>query len=82
MSSYDLSITSDTINKIIDNKDTDTEEVPNKIIVYADENGEIYKISYNLDSYCKIIEGCQNTLKIDLEYSNVGNVKEIKNPIN
>jgi len=51
-------------------------------VVYSDKKGEIAKISYDLDSYCKYIDGCQNTLKIDLEYSNVGNIKDIKNPVN
>lgn len=82
IASYELSISSNTINKVIDNKDTDIEENPNMIIVYASKEGKINKISYKLDSYCKSIEGCQNTLIIDLEYSNVGNIKEIKNPIN
>lgn len=79
---HTLAISSNTLNKMLDNVDTDIEEVPNKIVVYSDKKGEIEKISYDLDSYCKYIDGCQNTLKIDLEYSNVGNIKEIKNPVN
>ncbi len=78
---HELDISSNTINKILDNKDSDVDEVPNKIIIYADSDGELDKISFNLDSYCKVIDGCQNTLKIDLEYSNAGKIQDIKNPI-
>lgn len=64
---YNLLISSNTLNKIIDDRDTDIEEIPNKIKLSINSNGFINEISYSLDSYCEINDSC-NKLSIITSY--------------
>ena len=79
---YVLLLSSNTLVKTVYNKDTDIEEVPNKINVSIDVNKEIEKIEMNLDSYCKVSDDCNNTLRVTLEYTQRGEIASIQNPIN
>lgn len=72
---YNLIISSNTLNKLLDDKDTDIDEVPNKIVVTVDGNNNISEIKYDLDSYCKVIDSCKEKLKVELEYSKYGEKK-------
>ena len=71
---YNLLISSNTLNKLLDNKDTDVEEVPNKIIVTMDKYNCVNEIKYNLDSYCKENNLCTNKLSINVKYKDFNNV--------
>lgn len=72
--SYNLLISSNTLNKIISNKDTDVEEIPNRIKASIDENKLIKSVNYNLDSYCKLNELCTNNLNIIISFDNYSDV--------
>ena len=79
---FELLISSNTVVKLVSNKDTDIEEIPNKFTVYVDEKREVEKIEMNLDNYCKVSDDCTNSLKLVLEYTQRGEIQEITNPIN
>ncbi len=70
---YNLLISTNTLNKLLDNKDTDFSEVPNKITVTMDKYNCITDIKYNLDSYCKNNNMCSDNLSINVTYSDFNN---------
>ena len=78
---YKLLVSSNTINKIIDKKDTDFDEVPNEITISFDENSDVEYINLSLDSYCKNNEICNDRMNIKLEYSSIGKVGVIDSPL-
>ena len=63
---YNLLISSNTLNKIINDKDTDIDDVANKIRLSINNNF-ITEISYDFDSYCKNNESC-NKLSVTISY--------------
>lgn len=78
---YTLLISTNTINKIVSGTDTDYDEIPNQIILDSDNTGEIVKVTFKLDSYCKLNNLCNNSLEIELSYEMFGEIKKIDNPI-
>ena len=70
---YNLLVSSNTLNKLIDEKETDYDEAPNKIIVSIDKDNYIKEINYNLNSYCKMRDDC-NSLSLTIKYTNYSNV--------
>jgi hypothetical protein len=70
---YNLLISSNTLNKLLNDKDTDVEETPNKVTVTATKN-VVNEINYNLDSYCKLNNICTNNLNVVITYSDYSNV--------
>ena len=64
---YNLLISINTLNKLLEGKDTDYDEVPNKIKITMKDK-HISEISYDLDNYCKSNKVC-NSLKITINYS-------------
>ena len=66
VTTLNLFISSNTLNRIIDKEETDYEEIPNNIKLSVDDN-KINEINYNLDSYCKIKNIC-NKLNIIINY--------------
>lgn len=79
---YKMLLSTNTIYKVLENKDTDIDETPNKIEISTDANKNIEKIVIYLDSYCVNKGICNKSMKIELIYSNYGNIPEITNPIN
>ena len=76
---YNFLLSSNTINELINNKQTDIEEEPNSITISNDGDGIINEITYHLNSYCKSEETCKDKLEINLSYSKFGEIKEIVN---
>jgi hypothetical protein len=79
---YNFLISTNTINQLLNNINSDFLEEPNRITISSDEDKNINEIIYYLDSYCTLNKLCNNSLKIDLVYDDFGNVEEIENPIN
>ena len=79
---YNLLISTNTINKILINEDSDFDEVPNKLLVTVDEKGNIKEISMELNSYCTLNKKCQKSLKMTLKYDNYSEIEKIDSPIN
>lgn len=79
---YVFLISTNTINKLIHNVDTDFFEEPNRLILITDENNNVKEIKFELDSYCTLNKICTKNLVIDLEFDMFGKVDKIDNPIN
>lgn len=74
-----LLISSNTLNKILDNKETDYSEMPNKVSVTINADGYIVEINYNLDSYCMVENKCDKALSLNVKYSDFYTVnKDVK----
>lgn len=80
--SYNLLISSNTLNQLLSNINSDFLEEPNKIYINTDTEKYVNEIKFNLDSYCYLNNLCQKSLEINLEYYDFGNILEIVNPIN
>ncbi|MBQ9018967.1 MAG: hypothetical protein IJ097_01475 [Bacilli bacterium] len=64
---YNYLISTNTLNLLFDNKNTDYEEIPNRISVSIDDK-KVESISYDLSSYCKLNSLCTDSLKINITY--------------
>ena len=64
---YNLLISSNTLYKLLDDKDTDYEEVPNKVNVSISNKNFINEIDYDLNSYCVMNDLCKS-LNITIKY--------------
>lgn len=76
---YNFLISSNTLNEMINNINTDYLEEPNKFQIITDDKNNVNKIVYNLSSYCLVNNICQKSLNIELSYENFGEVEEINN---
>lgn len=74
-------ISGNTLNKLLFKKNTDFEEEANEIIIELDDKNTTKKITMNLDSYCLKNELCEKSLKIELEFDMMDEIKEIDNPM-
>lgn len=78
---YNFLISSNSINQILRNIDSDFFEEPNTVTIGVDKEKNVNKIEFSLDSYCSLNKLCKNTLKIEIEYDMFGEVTKIENPI-
>ena len=78
---YHYVIATDTLTKEINETQTDIADDGNTMMIHMDDGEHISKIVYQLDSYCKVMNYCKNSLKIEMNFDQIGEVKEIKNPI-
>ncbi len=78
---YKLFISTNSLNKIIFNTNTDYDEIPNNITLRTNSSNSVYKINYSLDSYCKLNNLCNNNLSLEISYDKFGEIEEIKNPV-
>lgn len=77
---YSLFVSSNTVNKILDDKDTDFDDDPNEINISVKDNA-IDEVSLNLDSYGLNNSISSKNLSITMKYSDIGKVGVIKNPL-
>lgn len=80
-SNYRYLVSTNTINKIIYNVDSDFDEVPNDIDILLDNNSGTNTIKFKYDSFCKLNNICNNSLTIEANYEMFNSVKEIGNPV-
>lgn len=78
-SSLAFKISNKKLIKIIEKKET-LEEEQNEIIVILDKNKNIEKIEYNLTAYGTYLAKVITPVKIEITYSNFGEIKEIEKP--
>lgn len=78
---YNFLLSTNTIQKELYGVVSDFLEEPNQLIVSTDEKQNINQITFLLDSYCILNNVCQNTLKIDIQYEQIGKIEKIDNPI-
>ena len=77
LTKYNFLLSSNTINSLIEDKETDIDEVPNTITISTDNGNIVDEVTYHLDSYCEYLNDCKNKLEINLTYSKFGEIKEI-----
>ena len=78
---YNLLVSTNTINKILDKQNTDFDDEPNEISVSFDENKKVENIDLKLKNYCISNGICSNDLNMRLEYDDIGKIGVIKNPL-
>ena len=78
---YTYQVLVDSLNHILYEEDTDLDLEANTISIRIDENGELSLISFELNSYCQYRKSCEKNLKIDAEYSQIGEIDVIENPV-
>lgn len=74
-------ISSNTLNELLYSKNTDFEELPNDIYVTLGQDDFIKNITFNLDNFCLNNNLCQKSLKIELSFDMIDEIKEIDNPL-
>lgn len=73
---YNYQITTDTLEKIFNNRDIDTDLAVNKIAVFVDNNNEVYKFNFDFSSYTNYKKYTIDEGIIESTYSNfLGNNK-------
>lgn len=79
---YNLLISTNTLNKIINNRDTDYDEVPNSLIISTDKDNKVNKIELKLNKfYCEDSMACNNSIDLEVSFDMFGSVGEIDNPV-
>lgn len=79
---YNLLISTNTLNKILNDRDTDYDEVPNSIIISTDKDNIVNKMELKLNKfYCEDSKACKNSIDIEVSFDMFGNVGEIDNPV-
>ncbi len=78
---YHYQISTDTLTKEINGMNTDVGDDLNSMIIHMDDGEHLSRIVYQLDAYCKIMSYCKESLKIEIQFDQIGEIEEIKNPI-
>ena len=76
-----LEISTTTLVKMLEGIEVDLDDPVNSIELKKNENGEVVQIKYNLDSYAKYKGLAINEFRLNLDYSNFGDIKEFKEPV-
>lgn len=79
---YNYQITTDTLEKIFNNRDIDTDLAVNKIAVFVDNNNEVYKLTADFSSYTIYKGYTSNKGEIEVTYSNFSGNSPIKENVN
>lgn len=78
---YNYLLSSNSIFAVLKGMNTDYFEEPNSIVVGINEDKNVERVLFQLDSYGHLSQICQNNFKILLEFDQYGKVKEIESPI-
>ena len=79
---YNYQITTNTLDQIVNNTNIDIADIPNTITLYTNEDDQVVKIIYDLTSYATYYLNTQTSVKITIEYSNFGEIEDLKVPEN
>ncbi len=72
---YNFLISTNTINQVINQLDSDFMEEPNMIVLSSGSDNKVNQILWNLDSYCVLNSLCEKSMKIELKYSSFGEIQ-------
>ena len=78
---YNLLISVNTINEIINKKTTDFSDNPCLINIMYDKNNKVDYIKFDFNNYCKLMNSCKSNFNITLDYDDIDNIKSIDNPL-
>ena len=65
---FNYLLSTNTINNIIFNNNTDIDDESNQVVLVSDDNNVINDINFNLDNYCESSSLCNNNLKIQIQF--------------
>ena len=77
---FDYLLSTNTINSLFYNIDSDYIEEANKIVYSTDKDKDVYQINYILDSYCLLNNLCEKSLKLEIIYDKFGDISKIEDP--
>lgn len=77
---YNYQITTNTIDKILNNTNIDIADIPNTITLETNQEDEVIKITYELTSYATYINQISTNIKITMNYSNFKEIESIEIP--
>lgn len=78
---YKYVISTNTINKLIYNVESDYDEVPNDLDITLDNNNGSIVVKLTLNSFCKLNNVCNDSLVVEANYEMFNSVRDIDNPI-
>lgn len=78
---YHFSLDTNVIYQTLFLKDTDFDGKENSIVVRINEDKNVESVVFDLENYCVSLDNCKDNLKISLEYDQMGEILEIKNPL-
>lgn len=79
---YNYQITTDTLEKIFNNRDIDTDLAVNKITVYVDKLNQASKFTFDFSSYANYKSYILSKGIVEVEYSNFSGNSPIKENVN
>lgn len=79
---YNYQITTDSLEKIFNNRDIDTDLAVNKIIVYVDKLNQASKFTFDFSSYANYKSYILSKGIVEVEYSNFSGNSPIKENVN
>lgn len=79
---YNYQITTDTLEKIFNNRDIDTDLAVNKITVYVDNLNQASKFTFDFSSYANYKSYILSKGIVEVEYSNFSGNSPIKENVN
>ena len=79
---YKYLISTNTIIKLMDDKDIDISDDANNLTLGTDTDGYVNRLEFGLDSFAKYKKVCNGKLNIILNYKDYGNIDKIKSPLN
>ena len=68
-----------TIYQTLYDRNTDFDDNGNTVVVNTVDD-EVQSIVFQLDSFCKSNSSCKKSLKLEIQFENIGEVEEIKKP--
>lgn len=77
---YHYFISSNALNLLLYEENTDYDNVPDSIDITTDSSYNVTKIFYQLDTFCKERESCLEHLSIEMNFEMFGEIKAIDNP--
>jgi len=78
---YSYLISSNTINQLLYNVNSDFLEEPNEMIIGTDEAKNVCDITFRLSSLCVLNRVCNKDLTIRINYDEFGEVEQIVSPL-
>ncbi len=77
---YHLTISTTTLGAILDGMKLDIADPVNEIILETNEEKEVVKITYQLNSYASYLLGQPSRVKVLLSYSDFGTIEDLEIP--
>ncbi len=78
---YNFTISTNKINELLDGNVTEFEDDQSEVEVIFKADNSIDHVNFKFSNYCHTIGTCTNNFDVKLEYYDIGDIEDIKNPI-